>query len=529
MTISSNQFLPSPDFPSGVGPPSPPDLRGSIDRGLRMLWRWRGRFAAAFGAVVLLGGLSLLVLPVRYTASAIVMVGFRQPDPVVTGQVMEQPREREPDVDGAIQLITSVPVLRYIVNKLHLERRPEFQKALRKAAGSSDADAAAAAIDPTYAIVRQLEERLSVSRLGHSMLIRIAYSDRDPVFATTLANTLANTSTVDETLLSKLTVLDRAGFDLVKTWLAAPAVIPAKPSSPNLLIVCLGTLVIALGAGWTAVLLADYYQNRTVLSSDQLTRRGVRTLGLIPDLGHDLAPDRSVVTLVSAQPREAFTDSIGALHASLLPLVQQNPSTCLVLLFVSALPHEGKSTTAAALATSIAGNSSRVLLIDADLRSPSLHRQFGIDGEFGLANCLDADVDLSSLIQFDPYSGVAVLPAGSDHPRPMEVLGSPHLRQAIEAWRESFDYILIDAPPVLPIADPRMLVPLVDYCVFIARWGKTGWEVVNHGIRLLTDSGARIAGIAVSRVNVRQLSTYGFADSGMYGRYSRLYAREEER
>jgi len=107
MTMMTHQFLPAPDSPTEFGPPGPPDLRGSIDRGLRMLWRWRGRFAAAFGVVALLGGLSLLVLPVRYTASAIVIVGFREPDPVVTGQMTQQPREREPDVDGAIQLITS--------------------------------------------------------------------------------------------------------------------------------------------------------------------------------------------------------------------------------------------------------------------------------------------------------------------------------------------------------------------------------------------------------------------------------------
>lgn len=524
----THQFLPAPDAPTEFGPPAPPDLRGSLDRGVRTLWRWRGRFAAAFGAVVLLGGLSLLVLPVRYTASAMVIVGFREPDPVVTGQTMPQPREREPDVDGAIQLITSVPVLRYIVKKLDLEHRPEFQEMLQKAAGSGDADRAArAALDPNYAIVRKLESRLSVTRLGHSMLIRIAYTDRDPVFAATVANALANTSTVDETLLSHLTMFDRAGFDLVKTWLAAPAVVPVTPSSPNLLIIFAATLVIGIAAGWSSVMLADYYESRTVLSADQLTRRGVRALGLIPDLGPDLAENQSVVALVSAQPREAYTDAIAALHASLMPLVPQNPPSCLVLLFVSALPQEGKSTTAAALAASIASSAHRVLLIDADLRSPSLHLQFGISGERGLANCLDAGVDLGSLIQLDPISGVSLLPAGAYHPRPMEVLGSLRLRQAIETWRDAFEFILIDAPPVLPIADPRILVPLADYCVFIARWGRTGWGVVSHGLRLLADSGARIAGIAVSRVDVRRFSTYGFPDAGVYGIYRDLDAREE--
>jgi capsular exopolysaccharide synthesis family protein len=191
------------------------------------------------------------------------------------------------------------------------------------------------------------------------------------------------------------------------------------------------------------------------------------------------------------------------------------------------LPQEGKSTTAAALAASIASSARRVLLIDADLRSPSLHYQFGISGERGLANCLDAGVDLGSLIQFDQNSGVSLLPAGAYHPRPLEVLGSPRLRRAIETWRDAFEFILIDAPPVLPIADPRILAPLVDYCVFIARWGRTGWGVLNHGLRLLADSGARIAGIAVSRVDVRRFSTYGFPDASVYGHYREFYSGEE--
>jgi polysaccharide biosynthesis transport protein len=465
-----------------------------------------------------------LVLPVRYTASAMLIVGFRAPDPVVTGQ-MQQPREREPDVDGAIELITSVPVLRYIVKTLDLQHRPEYQRAAQNAAQLDGADPQTEALDPDYAIVRMLQQQLSVKRLGHSMLIQLAFTDRDPVFAAKIANALARTSTVDETLLSHLTMFDRAGFDLVKTWIAAPAVVPQKQSSPDILLICAVTLVIAIGAASSAVLLADYYQNRTVLSADQLSHHGVRALGLIPDVGRNYA--QSVVALVSNQPREAFTDSIAALHASLVPLVPRDPPGCLVLLFASALPHEGKSTTAAALAASIAGHSRRVLLIDADLRSPSLHRHFGVDCKRGLANCLDADVDLESLILSDPRSGVSLLPAGGCHSRPLEVLSSARLREGIDAWRGSFDFILIDAPPVLPIADPRILAPLVDYCVFVARWGKTGLEVANHGLRLLTQSGARIAGIAVSRVDVRQFSTYGFADSSTYAGYRQVYARED--
>jgi Mrp family chromosome partitioning ATPase len=98
------------------------------------------------------------------------------------------------------------------------------------------------------------------------------------------------------------------------------------------------------------------------------------------------------------------------------------------------------------------------------------------------------------------------------------------LREAVRRWRDRFDVVLIDTPPILPIADARLLAPLADYCVFIVRWGKTGWNTAAHGLHLLKETGARIAGVALSRVNLKQLGTYDFADSEAYrGSYYRRY------
>jgi capsular exopolysaccharide synthesis family protein len=509
-------------LPPDNGSLLPPDPRRSLHNALQTSWQWRLRFLVVFGAVAFLGVAALFVLPLKYTAQTLVMVGTQEPNPLVgerpTGGVA-----RELDVDGAIQVITSPISLRRVIQELDLKHHPDFASMVEeakpnilirlRAAIFGQDSGSSASLNPDDIIEQNLQKHLKADRVGRSALVNVAYTAANPILATEIANALARNTAVDDAFLARLTVMERAGFDLMKTWVVSPATIPTAPSSPSLLIIAAATIVGGLSAAFSAVLFADYYATRRVLSADQIVRYGVRALGFIPMF--DRLEDRTAVRIVSEQPSEAFSDSIAALRASLIRLIPQEKPNCLVLLFASALPFEGKSTTAAALAASIA-SSGRVLLIDCDLRSPTLHRAFGVSSERGLSNCLDEETSLDSLIQVDPISGVSLLAAGPHHPRPLDILCSGRLRTAIEGWRKSFDFILIDAPPVLAVPDAQVLVPLSDYCVFVVRWGKTGWEPINRGLRLLTEAGARIAGMAVSRVDAKQHSRiYGY---GHYGR-----------
>ena len=165
----------------------------------------------------------------------------------------------------------------------------------------------------------------------------------------------------------------------------------------------------------------------------------------------------------------------------------------------------------------MAASGARVLLLDADLRSPTLHRAFKLSRFPGLSDCISPSIRPSDLIQHDPVTGVHLLAAGEYHKRPLQVLGSSRLRSMIETWRTEYDVILIDSPPILAVGDARILAQLADYSVVVARWGKTSWCALNHALRLLADGGARIAGVTVSRVNIKQFATYDYADAGIYG------------
>ena len=165
----------------------------------------------------------------------------------------------------------------------------------------------------------------------------------------------------------------------------------------------------------------------------------------------------------------------------------------------------------------MAASGARVLLLDADLRSPTLHRAFKLSRFPGLSDCISPSIRPSDLIQHDPVTGMHLLAAGDYHKRPLQVLGSSRLRSMIETWRTEYDVILIDSPPILAVGDARILAQLADYSVVVARWGKTSWRALNHALRLLADGGARIAGVTVSRVNIKQFATYDYADAGIYG------------
>jgi capsular exopolysaccharide synthesis family protein len=501
------------------------DPRRTIQHLLYLLWCWRGRFLAAFGTVVLFGGVSLFVLPISYTARALVMVGAGEPDPLVVSQnAVREPRNRDLEIEGEIELIGSLSSLRRAAQRLELAQRPEFQRAVANENPSTvlrlrdvlfgGEGHGAPITDPTDIIAADLKQHLKVERIGRSAIVQISFVARDPKLAAEVANAVAGNAAANEEFLTGLTLTERVGFDLLKAWIVSPAVVPQQPSSPNFRLVILVTIVLGGGAGIAVILLSDFFASQKVLNTDQIRRRGGRTLALIPDFGP--MNDKRLPASTLFQP-QVFGDSIAALQASLVPLIPRTEPTCLVLLFASALPFEGKSTTVAALAASLAKSGARVLVVDADLRAPTLHLAFGISCEPGLADLLDADCNFDQLIRSDAASSVCLLPAGRSRFRPVDVLSSTKLQAAIQKARSSFDFILIDAPPVLGVPDTRLLVPSIDYCVFVARWGKTGWHMVNQALLAMTDAGARIAGITISRVNVKEMERYGFVEPMLYG------------
>ena len=347
------------------GLPLPPDPRASLDRVLRMAWRRRWLFLLVFIPILLIGLGYLLIAPERYTAHALLMVGFRQPE-LLTADQAREPVRGDPDMDGAIELIRSQQALRHVARTLELDRRPDFQSlmqhngvsilasvrqfvATRLGRVDNSSPVKPLSYDSFDLVTSRLLKGIKVDRVGHSTLLDIAYSSSDPVFAASVVNALANFSAEDESFLAGMTLAERSGFQIIKTSVVSSAVPPHEPSSPNTMLILAGTLFSAFAFALSAMLLKEYRAQQTVLSTEEITRRGLRSLGLIP-FNRALAGRRGPGTVViDAQPGHALVDSVTSLQATISTLTPSRNLGCLVLLFTSALQAEGKSTTAAAL------------------------------------------------------------------------------------------------------------------------------------------------------------------------------------
>ncbi|MFT4009805.1 MAG: polysaccharide biosynthesis tyrosine autokinase [Nocardioidaceae bacterium] len=190
-----------------------------------------------------------------------------------------------------------------------------------------------------------------------------------------------------------------------------------------------------------------------------------------------------------------------------------------VLLVSSAVPNEGKSSTATNLALTFAGADKRVLLIEADLRRPKVAGYLGLEGAAGLTNVLASQVECEDVIQVVDRGRLAVLTAGSTPPNPSELLGSRAMADLIERLKKSYDLIVIDTPPLLPVTDAVVLSGLSDGVVFVVRYGKTSRADVVRAVDALRVVEAPIAGAVLNRtpsrgVDAYRYSTYDYGSDG---------------
>ncbi len=226
------------------------------------------------------------------------------------------------------------------------------------------------------------------------------------------------------------------------------------------------------------------------------TRRDFERLVEIPFLGH-IPFIRSLqgkeITLLRPGSHSSIAESIRSIRTTLEFLLPTGQSS--VLLITSALPEEGKSLIALNLSIALQEMGRKVLLIDGDMRRPSLHRLLQVNLEPGLSGYLQEKAAVEELIQrAQAANGLPVVAAGLSPSQPTDLLGSPKLRTALEQWKKDYQYIVIDTPPVLVAPDSAALATMVDWVIFLIRANRTQGEAAQAGKQRLVDVGAKLIG-----------------------------------
>jgi capsular exopolysaccharide synthesis family protein len=243
--------------------------------------------------------------------------------------------------------------------------------------------------------------------------------------------------------------------------------VPTRPSSANLPV----TLAIGLLAGLVLGIAAALARNALdvrVKSPEQL-----RALVDAPSLGaiaYDPDVPRRPLT-VYADPQSPRSEAFRQLRTNLQFIDIDNPRK--VILVTSAMPSEGKTTTLINLALAISTTGSKVLVVEADLRRPRLSDLLGVERMIGLTSVLSGRIDVAQAIQAWGRSTVDILASGPLPPNPSELLASRHMKMLLERLRISYDVILIDTPPLLPVTDSAALAPSTDGAVMICRFNQT--------------------------------------------------------
>jgi polysaccharide biosynthesis transport protein len=251
---------------------------------------------------------------------------------------------------------------------------------------------------------------------------------------------------------------------------------------------------------------------------------GLPALGLVPAItGLDKrygAPQDYVLD----NPNSPFGEAVRSLRtAMLLTSMGAPPKT---VLLTSSIPGEGKTSMAMCLARVHARSGRRTLIIDCDVRRPRLHELTGVANQAGLSDVLLQDRELNEVVLTDERSGAHFVTAGAPVPDPAALLASDRMRRLLKDVASRYDLVIIDSPPVLSVSDARVLSQMADKTVFLVHWGSTRRHDVMMGVKQLVEAGADMAGLVLSRVNVRKHARYSYRDSGYYydDKYTKYYS-----
>ena len=347
----------------------------------------------------------------------------------------------------------------------------------------------------------ELAALITVEAIADTQLLRLFVEHSDPEQARLLAN--ATAQAFIET--NEQDGLTRPGS--VST--VEPAVTPGRPISPRTNLNTVMGLVIGLLLAGALVLVFEYLDDTIKTTEDVEAAIGLPTLGGVARFPRRRA---DVDALVVASPhRTAAAEGYRVLRTNVRFSTIDDPAQA--LLISSTSPGEGKSTTVANLAVAMAQTGQRVIVVDSDLRRPTIHRIFGLSNGAGLTNALlSREPDLSRFLQPTRFETLWVMTSGPLPPNPSELLGSRRLDAVISALRKEVDVLIFDSPPVLAVADASILAAKVDGTMLVVDAGHTRVQALQEAHKALGRAKTRVLGAILNKLTEQGRGYYYYPD-----------------
>jgi polysaccharide biosynthesis transport protein len=234
-----------------------------------------------------------------------------------------------------------------------------------------------------------------------------------------------------------------------------------------------------------------------------------------------ITPDYSVAWTVLHSPVSRFAEAIRS--AKLAADLTEARETNKVIGLTSSLPNEGKSTISVALAQLIAQSGRRVIVVDCDLRNPSLSKTLAPEAEIGLIEVLSGENNLGDGIWTEPTTNMAFLPVVRDtrFVNASEILASAATKRLVDRLRDSYDYVILDLPPIVPVVDARATTHLVDFYFLVIEWGCTKINIAQHALKTANLIYDNLVGVILNKTDMGYMSRYGGHNKDYYKYYSR--------
>ena len=344
---------------------------------------------------------------------------------------------------------------------------------------------------------------VSADITGETSLFRITARNSDPQLAAEIANKAGDAlaGATDE-----FTGLLKQYNSEVVAVPVNVAQVPGTPTSPvpsrNLGLGFLAGLLVGIGIAFV----------RHTLDTKVRAELDIRPISKEPMLGElPLEKSRSELVTIDRDPHGGYAEAIRRLRTNLMFVDVTTGRHSFIV--TSAMPGEGKTTTTVNLAMAMATTGGRVLLIDGDLRNPSVAKTLGIEGAAGLTTVLLGQAEAGDVIQRWRDSEMYVLTAGAIPPNPSELLGSEPMRELFDKLAHEFDFILIDSPPVVPVVDAVLLDRLTGGTLMVVAASRTKKRDLASAVKQLDTVGAKLIGFALNFVPVNE------SDARRYGYY----------